>query len=549
MAMDETGSRTNQWVERPWAARSIRIAVYAVPLALSIGTSFALTSLLDAPLSMLWSVLRWSLIVVLSTGVLVGTERISRRLMPLATLFKLSLAFPDEVPSRFGLALRIGTTAQLQQRIDAAQRGEIADSPGEAAEQLLELVGLLSHHDRLTRGHSERVRAFTHLVAVEMGISGVELDRLRWAALLHDVGKITIPGAILNKPGRLTDEEFETIKTHPTAGKKLVEPLADWLGGSVRAVWEHHERFDGGGYPQGLAGSEIALASRIVCVTDAFDVMTSTRSYKKPMAAEAARAELSRCAGTQFDPAVVRAFIAASIGTTQTATKPLAFLAQLFLFPRTFLANATATLGAIAALTAGAVVGTVGHTLAADRPSSIPRIVAVEDEEPPSSSAPLRRVVGSIVTSFDVVDESTDRSPQPEPLRPTPTVVRPPETTPDGTVPRSKTPDTTMPDTTVPPATTPDVTVPPATTPDVTVPPVTVPVVTQPPPVTVPVITVPVVTVPPPTVPIVTGTLPPVVVSVPPVSVPPVSAPTVSTPSVAAPPVGATPIRLPGDLF
>jgi hypothetical protein len=401
------------------------------------------------------------------------------------------------------------------------------------------------------------VRAFTHLVAVEMGISGVELDRLRWAALLHDIGKITIPGAILNKPGRLTDGEFETIKTHPTAGKKLVEPLADWLGGSVRAVWEHHERFDGGGYPQGLAGSEIALASRIVCVTDAFDVMTSTRSYKKPMAAEAARAELSRGAGTQFDPVVVRAFIAASIGTTQTATKPLAFLAQLFLFPRTFLTNVTATLGTIAALTAGAVVGTVGHTLASDRPPTVAQVVAIDGPESPPTSPAASGGADQTVASIDgddADDDSTDRSPS-EPDGSTPTVITPPTTVPDVTVPPAANPGTTTPNSTVPPPTT----VPPVTNPDVTIPDVTVPTV-APPVITVPVLTVPVVTIPPLTVP--SLTIPPLTIpplTIPPLTIPrltvpivsetlpPVSSPAVSVPPVvvSVPPVSVPPVTMP----
>ena len=138
-------------------------------------------------------------------------------------------------------------------------------------------------HDRLTRGHSERVRAYTHMVGEELKITGAELDHLRWSALLHDIGKLLVSAEILNKPGKLTDAEFEAIKQHPEFGRELVAPLVGWLGDSARAVWEHHERWDGWGYPRGIAGTDISLAGRIVAVTDAFDVMTSTRSYKEPI--------------------------------------------------------------------------------------------------------------------------------------------------------------------------------------------------------------------------------------------------------------------------
>lgn len=507
---------TNRWVERPWAAWAIRIGVYAVPLGMSIAASLLLTSTLAGPRSMAWSVVRWVLIVAVSTAVLVATERISRRLLPLATLLKLSLAFPDRVPSRFRLALRIGTTAQLQQRIQAAQRGDIAESPGEAAERLLELVGLLSHHDRLTRGHSERVRAYTHLVGVEMGFAGDELDRLRWSALLHDIGKITVSADILNKPGRLTDEEFDAVKTHPMEGRTLVEPIADWLGDAVRAVWEHHERVDGGGYPQGLSGSEISLPARIVCVTDAFDVMTSTRSYKKPMTANAARAELSRCAGTQFDPVVVRAFIAASIGSTQTVTRPLAVFSQLLLFPRSFLANATAVLGTTAALTAGAIVGTVGHRAVAERPEASSRIESVSDEV--------------LVTTQAIVPQETTATAT---ALLSPSGAHPDGTTAPTTQPMSTAPagipslDSPLPETSVPPVTLPPITFPPITLPPIAVPSITVP------PLDVPSISLPPIAVSPVTLP---GALvPPISVQpivVPPISVPPITLPPITLPSV-----------------
>lgn len=258
-----------------------------------------------------------------------------------------------------------------ESRIDAARLVPDEETPQQAAERLLELVGLLSHHDHLTRGHSERVRAYTQLIGEEMGITGSQLDRLRWAGLLHDIGKTAISTDILNKPGRLTDDEFEAIKTHPEEGRALVGGLADWLGESIRAAWEHHERFDGTGYPRRLSGVDISIAARVVSVADAYDVMTSARSYKKAMKAGAARAELADCAGSQFDPAVVRAFLNVSLGRLRLVTGPLGWLTQIVLFEPSEVAHAAAaqsgsgTVGAGTAVGAGAGIAAAGAGTAA----------------------------------------------------------------------------------------------------------------------------------------------------------------------------------------
>lgn len=318
----------------------VRVGIVAVPIAASFATALTLSSLTAVPSTFAGAAVRWLLIAAAATVVLVAVERLTRRLAPLATLLALSLTFPDRAPPRFRVALRNGSTRQLHERIAEARRGEIGDTPAAAAERVLELVAALSVHDRTTRGHSERVRAYSRMLGEELGLDDDELDRLQWAALLHDVGKLLIPDAILNKPGRLTPTEYEEVCHHAEYGRGMVTALIPWLGESARAIWEHHERWDGGGYPAGLAGLDIALAARIVNVADTFDVMTSARSYKEPVSAADSRAELAKCAGGQFDPVVVRAFLNISIGRLRMVMGPISWLAQVPLFPTSVLTGA-----------------------------------------------------------------------------------------------------------------------------------------------------------------------------------------------------------------
>jgi HD-GYP domain-containing protein (c-di-GMP phosphodiesterase class II) len=331
---------SHRWAGRPFASWVLRVGIVAVPVAASFTTAWVLTSVTAVPTTILGAVVRWVLVAAAATLVLVAAERLTRRLAPLATLLALSLTFPDRAPPRFRVALRNGSTRQLRDRIAEARRGELGNTPAEAAERVLELVAALSVHDRTTRGHSERVRAYSRMIGEEVGLNEAELDGLQWAGLLHDAGKLMIPSKILNKPGSLTADEYEEVCLHPEYGRGMVAPLIPWLGESARAVWEHHERWDGGGYPSGLAGVEIALAARIVSVADTFDVMTSARSYKKPVSAALARTELARCAGGQFDETIVRAFLNISIGRLRLVMGPMSWLAQVPLFPRSVLSGA-----------------------------------------------------------------------------------------------------------------------------------------------------------------------------------------------------------------
>ena len=288
---------------------------------------------------------------------LVVVDRVFRKLLPLAALLKLSLVFPDEAPSRFKIALRSGSVEDLAGRIAATKSAAEAATPSEAAARLLELVAALNIHDRLTRGHCERVRAYSVMIGEELGLSSAELDLLNWAALLHDVGKLEVPGEILTKDGRPTDDEWEVLRRHPLLGTDLVAPMREWLGKWTDAVGYHHERWDGQGYPHGLAGEDIPLAGRIVAVADVFDVITSARSYKQASAAEDGRKEIANCAGSQFDPHVVRAFLAVSLGRMRFVMGPLSWLAHAPLLGRLPLTPGLGTLAGALSVAATSAVG------------------------------------------------------------------------------------------------------------------------------------------------------------------------------------------------
>jgi putative nucleotidyltransferase with HDIG domain len=163
--------------------------------------------------------------------------------------------------------------------------------------------------DLYTRGHSERVAELSVHVAEELGVPYDERRLTRYAALLHDVGKIGVPLCIINKPGPLDDDEFEAIKQHPSIGAEILHDI-DFLAPAIDIVRYHHERLDGRGYPHGVGEEELSDIVRIVTAVDAFDAMTSTRSYRRALRVEDAVAELRRCAGRQFDPRMVEALAA-----------------------------------------------------------------------------------------------------------------------------------------------------------------------------------------------------------------------------------------------
>jgi putative nucleotidyltransferase with HDIG domain len=417
------------WNARPYAAALLRASTLLVPVAASVAFVYVGARVVPPPASSLALYLGWWLgLSFLATLVLLAVGRLFRRLLPLATLLKLSLAFPDATPSRFRTAVATRTVGTLAEGLADAQD---AATPEGAGRRLLALVAALDDHDGLTRGHSERVRAYAQLIGTELGLNKHELDLLNWAALLHDIGKLEIPRAILNQTGKPTEEEWATIRKHPEFGAALVAPLAGWLGEWSRAVLDHHERWDGAGYPHGTVGTEISLAGRIVAVADVFDVITSTRSYKPSSTMAAARSEIARCAGTQFDPDVVRAFLAVSFGRARLVAGPGAWLAQAALLARIPLTSAAGTLSAAAVVGVSVVPGGVVERNAGQPGTAPSRAGATVTS--PAASAPAPRIVvrpraADTQTEAPAKPTRTQRS-RPQPT-PTPSRAKSPEPAP-----------------------------------------------------------------------------------------------------------------------
>ena len=203
------------WRPHPIAARALRIAVVLTPVAASVGVVFLLNRALPPPRS-------WESFVALAVAdvaagltVLLVANKVAMRVLPLATLLSLSLAFPDQAPKRFcdrayaptpRLGFDLGWPPGSDDDVDVAG----------ALEDVLTYLAALSRHDRMTRGHCERVRAFVDLLAIRMDLCKADQERLRWAALFHDIGKLRVPGPILRKPGKPTNKEWDTLKRHPS---------------------------------------------------------------------------------------------------------------------------------------------------------------------------------------------------------------------------------------------------------------------------------------------------------------------------------------------
>jgi putative nucleotidyltransferase with HDIG domain len=175
-------------------------------------------------------------------------------------------------------------------------------------ETVTSLAFAIDAKDHYTQGHSRKVSAYSVMIAQALSMNPPEVEEIRLAGLLHDIGKVGIPEAILNKSGPLDATEWETMKTHADLGARILEPLKT-MARIREMVRHHHEFYDGTGYPDRLDGETIPHGARVIAIADAYDTITSARAYKKARAPEDAFAELERCASNQFDPDLVRVFV------------------------------------------------------------------------------------------------------------------------------------------------------------------------------------------------------------------------------------------------
>ena len=206
---------------------------------------------------------------------------------------------------------------ELEQVIDSGiDKFDLASSKSAILKDLRELFyktiksisSALDAKDPYTHGHSLRVTLYSLILAKELNLTDKTLEEIELAGLLHDIGKIGIPQSILCKPGKLTDEEFAVMKSHPKNSEKLVSSIKK-LSGITEWLKAHHEKWDGSGYPGHLKGEEIPISARIIALADTYDAMTSTRSYRRALEHEVAIDEIKRCAGTQFDPNLAALFV------------------------------------------------------------------------------------------------------------------------------------------------------------------------------------------------------------------------------------------------
>ena len=234
---------------------------------------------------------------------------------PLETIKRLSIQGYCEKSDKFDqLLLLIESALKSIEQMNIIKKinTELKESQENLEKAYLESIQTLRYtveaKDSYTRGHSDRVSEFSVLIGKHMGLSEEDLKTLKIGGLFHDIGKIGIPDSILLKEGKLDDNEYSEIKNHPSIGKHILSN-ASIFSNIIPIVYHHHEKYNGSGYPEQLAGENIPLLARITAVADTFDAMTSKRSYRNAIPLEYVRAEIEKCSGTQFDPQIAKVFL------------------------------------------------------------------------------------------------------------------------------------------------------------------------------------------------------------------------------------------------
>ncbi|MEM7234655.1 MAG: HD domain-containing phosphohydrolase [Planctomycetota bacterium] len=200
----------------------------------------------------------------------------------------------------------------VRERIDRCVQESVSRRQDRSVDAIVEsMLNALEAKDAYLRVHSERVAYTARCLGEDLGVSGEQLDWLEWSGLVHDVGKIGTPDLVLHKPGKLSEAEFDEMKKHPVYSAEIVRPLAHLKGGedTVRAIYHHHERIDGRGYPDGIGGEEIPKFSKIISVCDTYDAITSNRPYRDAQADEKTRGIMIDCRGTQLEAEYVDCFL------------------------------------------------------------------------------------------------------------------------------------------------------------------------------------------------------------------------------------------------
>ena len=279
---------------------SVTFAIFTIPIIISILYEDSKLSIFTLIISLFGE-----LVAVMARA---SDEGYSRDIGPEAAIaFALLICV-------FVFARMISST--LRKRRDAVKEAVIkAEKANASAEKMIlsmkmleTLAGTLDAKDKYTNGHSMRVAFYSTRLAEALGWSKEQISMLRYEALLHDIGKIGVPDAILNKPAKLSEMEFGLIKSHTIVGSDILKNMIA-VPGACEVARYHHERYDGKGYPSGLSGTDIPLNARIVCIADAYDAMSSDRIYRKALSREKIRQELIDGSGTQFDPELLNRFV------------------------------------------------------------------------------------------------------------------------------------------------------------------------------------------------------------------------------------------------